>query len=215
LPPDLPAPEDIASGAAKLGVDLSPQQIRQLEHYAQRLMRWNAVHNLTAIRSGRELLTHHLLDSLAIVPHVSRLAAGEPARVLDVGSGGGFPGIVLAVADPSLRLTLVDAARKKCAFLTQVRLELRLQGVEVVHGRVETLSLPPQDIIVARALAALAQIVTWTVHLLKPGGCWLAMKGKRPDDELSALPRDVSAAVLPLRVPGLDEQRHLIVMRRA
>jgi 16S rRNA (guanine527-N7)-methyltransferase len=215
LPPDLLTPEDIAPGAAKLGVSLSREQARQLVDYAQLLMRWNSVHNLTSVRSGRELLTHHLLDSLSIVPHVVRLMAGEPARVLDVGSGGGLPGIVLAIAEPSLRLTLVDAVQKKCAFLTQARLELGLRNVEVVHGRAEALSLPPQDIIVARALAALAQIVAWTGHLLKSGGCWLAMKGKRPDDELSGLPRGVHAVVMPLQVPGLDEQRHLIEMRRA
>lgn len=215
MPPDSSLLEDIASGAEEFGVVLSRPQIHQLDDYAQLLMRWNSVHNLTAIRSNRELLTHHLLDSLAIVPHVVRLMAGEPARVLDVGSGGGLPGIVLAIAEPSLRLTLVDAVQKKCAFLTQARLELRLLNVEVVHGRVEALKLPAQDIIVARALGALATIVAWTGHLLKPGGCWLVMKGKRPDDELSALPPGVTAAALPLRVPGLDEQRHLIVMRRA
>ena len=215
MPPDLPTPEDIASGAAALGLELSGQQINQLAEYAQLLMRWNSVHNLTAVRGGREVLTHHLLDSLAIVPHLVRLVAGEPARVLDVGSGGGLPGLVLATVVPALRLTLVDAAQKKCAFLTQARLELRLSNVEVVHGRAETLTLPPQDIVVARALAALAQIAAWTGHLLKPGGCWLVMKGKRPDDELSALPPDLNAEAVPLQVPGLAEQRHLIVMRRA
>ena len=207
-------PAAIGSGAASLGVPLDEAQARRLADFAALLLRWNAVHNLTAVRAGDDFLTHHLLDSLALAPHV--LAAGGPeARILDVGSGGGLPGIVLAIAMPGASLTLVDAVQKKCAFLTQARLDLRLGNVEVEHARVEKLQAPPFDVVVSRALATLVQFVGWTRHLLKPQGRWLAMKGRRPDDELAQLPPDVIATVTGLRVPGLDEQRHVIAMRNA
>jgi len=212
LPPD-PSAEVIGAGAARLGVALDEAQLQTLAAYANLLVRWNATHNLTAIRGGEAMLTHHLLDSLAVVPHFARLTHGGAARVLDVGSGGGLPGIVLAVALPQARFTLVDAVQKKCAFLTQARLVLRLPNVEVVHARVEAMRGPLFDVIVSRALATLAQFVGWTRHLLAPGGCWLAMKGRSPADELAALPPDVRASVVPLSVPGLDEERHLIEMR--
>jgi 16S rRNA (guanine527-N7)-methyltransferase len=214
LPPD-PTADAIGSGAARLGVALEEAQLGKLAAYARLLVRWNATHNLTAIRGGEQMLTHHLLDSLSIVPHFARVTHGAAARVLDVGSGGGLPGIVIAVAVPQARVTLVDAVQKKCAFLTQARLELRLANVEVVHARVEALHEPAFDVIVCRALASLAQFVGWTRHLASPGGCWLAMKGKLPADELAALPPDVVATVVPLSVPGLDEARHLIEMRTA
>lgn len=205
----------IGAGAAQLGVVLDDRQLAQLAAYAHLLARWNATHNLTAIRGGEEILTHHLLDSLSLVPPFTRVTHGGAARVLDVGSGGGLPGIVLAIAVPQARLTLVDAVQKKCAFLTQARLELGLGNVEVVHGRVEALREPLFDVIVSRALATLGQFVGWTRHLLGPEGCWLAMKGKLPAEELAALPPDVRATVVPLSVPGLKEERHLIEMRTA
>jgi 16S rRNA (guanine527-N7)-methyltransferase len=213
LPPEL-TPAAIGGGAAALGVPLDAAQARRLAGFASLLLRWNAVHNLTAIRAGEDILTHHLLDSLALVPHV-RGAGGSAARVLDVGSGGGLPGVVLAVAMPEASLTLVDAVQKKCAFLTQARLDLGLDNVEVVHARVERLKTAPFDVIVSRALTTLAQFVDWTRHLLKPQGRWLAMKGRRPDDELAQLPANVVAATDALRVPGLEGQRHVISMRNA
>lgn len=213
MPPDL-SPTAIGAGAAQLGLALDDEQLRRLAAYAGLLSRWNAVHNLTAIRAGEDMLTHHLLDSLALVPHFIRIAAGVPVRVLDVGSGGGLPGIVLAIAAPQAHLTLVDAVQKKCAFLTQARLVLRLPNVEVVHARVEAMREPPFHVIVSRALATLAQFVGWTRHLLVADGCWLAMKGRLPADELAALPADVRAIVVPLSVPGLDGERHLIELRR-
>ena len=203
----------IGAGAAQLGLALDDEQLRRLAAYAALLSRWNAVHNLTAIRAGEDMLTHHLLDSLALVPPFARITGGASVRVLDVGSGGGLPGLVLAIAAPQARLTLVDAVQKKCAFLTQARLELRLSNVEVVHARIEAMSGPLHDVVVSRALASLAQFVGWTRHLLVPGGCWLAMKGRLPADELAALPADVQATVVPIAVPGLDEERHLIEMR--
>lgn len=212
LLPDLP-PAVIGAGAAQLGLALDDGQLQRLADYASLLARWNATHNLTAIRSGEDVLTHHLLDSLALVPHFTCATGGAAARVLDVGSGGGLPGIVLAIAAPRARLTLIDAVQKKCAFLTQARLELRLDNVEVIHGRVETLHAPLFDVVVSRALASLAQFIAWTRHLLKPAGCWLAMKGRFPAEELARLPSDVRAEVVPLRVPGLNEQRQLVEMR--
>ena len=212
MPPDL-SPTAIGAGAAQLGLALDDEQLRRLAAYAGLLSRWNAVHNLTAIRAGEDMLTHHLLDSLALVPPFARITGGGAVRVLDVGSGGGLPGLVLAIAAPQARLTLVDAVQKKCAFLTQVRLELRLDNVEVVHARVEALHGPQFDVIVSRALATLAQFVAWTRHLLKPEGCWLAMKGKMPGQELAELPADVRKTVIPMSIPGLNEERHLIAMR--
>lgn len=212
MPPE-PSAAAIGAGATQLGLDLKPRQLEQLADYARLLTRWNATHNLTAIRGSEETLTHHLLDSLSLVPSIMRIAQGAAVQVLDVGSGGGLPGIVLAVAAPQARLTLIDAVQKKCAFLTQARLELRLENVEVVHGRIEAMREPLFDVIVSRALATLAQFVVWTRHLLKPSGCWLAMKGKLPADELAALPPYVRATVVPLSVPGLNEERHLIEMR--
>ncbi len=210
-----PSAAAIGAGATRLGLELTERQLEQLADYAQLLARWNATHNLTAIRSGGEVLTHHLLDSLSLVPTLARITRGQAARVLDVGSGGGLPGIVLAVAAPQAQLTLIDAAQKKCAFLTQVRLELRLANVEVLHGRVEAMRERLFDVIVSRALATLAQFVGWTRHLLRPDGCWLAMKGRRPTDELERLPPDVRATAVALHVPGLDEERHLVEMRIA
>ncbi len=211
MPPDL-QPAQIAAGAAQLGVSLGEAQLQRLAAFGRLLLRWNAVHNLTAIRDN-ELLTHHLLDSLALVPALARHAACAAPRVLDVGSGGGLPGIVLAIALPQLRLTLVDASQKKCAFLIQARLELGLDNVDVVHGRVEKLRLAEFDVIVSRALTTLAQFVDWTRHLLKREGCWLAMKGRLPAEEMKSLPDQVLATATPLSVPGLEEQRHLIEMR--
>jgi 16S rRNA (guanine527-N7)-methyltransferase len=212
LPPDLTLTE-VGAGAAQLAVVLDDGQLQRLADYASLLARWNSVHNLTAIRRGEDVLTHHLLDSLALVPEFLRITGGAAVRVLDVGSGGGLPGLVLAIAAPRVRLTLVDAVQKKCAFLTQARLDLRLDNVEVVHSRVEALRMPPFEVIVSRALTTLAQFVAWTRHLLTPAGCWLAMKGKLPEDELAALPPDVRATAVRLVVPGLKEQRHLIEMR--
>ncbi len=212
MPPDL-RPEVIGAGATQLGIALDEAQLARLAAFASLLARWNATHNLTAIRGADDMLTHHLLDSLALVPHVIRVTAGAAARVLDVGSGGGLPGMVLAISAPQARVTLVDAVQKKCAFLTQARLELGLGNVEVVHSRVEALRVPPFDVIVSRALSTLAQFVAWTRHLLKPGGCWLAMKGGLPAEEVSELPPGVRAEVIPLQVPGLKQQRHLIEMR--
>lgn len=187
-----------------------------MQAFASLLSRWSRVHNLTAITSEAQIVSHHLLDSLALVGPLKDLLSGHtaaPVRVLDVGAGGGLPGIPLAIACPQLQVTLIDAVQKKTAFLTQAALELRLSNVRVVHGRVEALA-GEFDVITSRAFAALADFVAWTRHLLTPGGTWLAMKGRIDPAEIAALPPNVQVvAVLPLAVPGLAEERHLLEIR--
>jgi 16S rRNA (guanine527-N7)-methyltransferase len=195
---------------------LTGAQIEQLQAFASLLLRWSRVHNLTAITAEPQIVSHHLLDSLALVGPLRNMLTGHaatPARLLDVGAGGGLPGIPLAIACPQLQVTLIDAVQKKTAFLTQVALELRLSNVRVVHGRVEAL-VGEYDVITSRAFAALADFVVWTRHLLAPGGAWLAMKGRIDPAEIAALPPDVHlVTVLPLAVPGLAEERHLLEVR--
>ncbi len=214
-PPELDA-RALAAGAATLGLALTDIQIKALSSFGELLTRWNRVYNLTAIRVGERMLTHHLLDSLSLVPPLVAVGARQsqaPLRVLDVGSGGGLPGIPLAIACPHVEVTMVDTVQKKTAFLTQAAVELHLTNVRVLHARVENLT-GQFDVITSRAFAALADFVGWTRHLLAPGGCWLAMKGRLDPAELAALPSSVSvSASLPLRVPGLAEERHLLEIR--
>ena len=209
----------ITSGAAELGLQLSSSQSDALARYAALLLRWNAVHNLTAIQAPADVLSHHLLDSLAIVPEVQRVAGDAATRVLDVGSGGGLPGVALAIAAPNLQVTLVDKVQKKVAFLTQVMVELGLYNVDCVHSRVETLKAEsPFELIVARAFASLTEFIGLTRHLLAPGGWWFAMKGALPSDELNELKRvlpDVRARTVRLDVPRLNAERHLVLMQVA
>lgn len=204
----------VASGAAQLAVELSRAQTEQFGRFAALLLKWNAVHNLTAIDRPEDVVPLHLLDSLAIVPQADAFAGVRPLRVLDVGAGGGLPGIPLAIARPQWRFWLIDKIRKKVAFLQQVRAELRLANVEVVHGRVETWQPAERfDVIVARAFASLSELVARTRHLQAPGGVWFAMKGAVPESEIAALPADVRVQrTVKLRVPLLDGQRHLIIL---
>ena len=203
----------------QLGLHLSASQSNALAQYAALLMRWNAVHNLTAIDTPADVLSHHLFDSLAIVPEMQRILGPRVSRLLDVGAGGGLPGVVLAVAAPHLQVTLVDKVQKKIAFLTQVKVELELQNVKCVHSRVETLRTEsPFALIVARAFASLTEFVSVTRHLLAPNGWWFAMKGALPSDELSELSRShpgVCARVVRLHVPRLNAERHLVLMQDA
>ncbi|MFN7570897.1 MAG: 16S rRNA (guanine(527)-N(7))-methyltransferase RsmG [Betaproteobacteria bacterium] len=207
---------DVAAGARALGVELSAEQADQLAGYAGLLRRWNTVYNLTAIDSASDVLTHHLLDSLSIVPHFLKKLDNKDARVLDVGSGGGLPGIPLAIAFPSLRVTLLDKVGKKAAFLLQAKVELGLANVEVVHGRVEDYRpVQPFDAIVSRAFAALGDFVALTGHLLAPTGFWAAMKGPAADDERAGLPAAVRVSEdIPLTVPGLAAERRLLILER-
>lgn len=197
---------------------MSEAQSRLLLRYTELLLRWNAVHNLTAIESPALVLTHHLLDSLAIVPQIRRILGERPTRTLDVGAGGGLPGIPLAIAAPDLHVTLIDKVQKKVAFLTQAKVELALDNVECIHGRVETLRPEqPFELIVARAFASLAELVHVTRHVLAARGWWCAMKGALPHAELDALATsapDVRVVeAIRLQVPNLEAERHLILMQ--
>jgi 16S rRNA (guanine527-N7)-methyltransferase len=185
-------------------------------HYLNLLAKWNAAYNLTAVRDPAQMRSQHLADCLAVVEPLRRqLGSGIPARLLDVGSGGGLPGVVLAIAEPVWDVTCVDAVGKKAAFIRQVAGELALPNLHAAHARVESLQAEPFDVITARAFDSLANFTRLTRALLKPAGVWVAMKGKRPNDELAALPLDVSAFhVEPLVVAGLEAERCLIWMRK-
>ena len=197
----------LAAGLADLGIALSDEAQRKLLAFRDLLLKWNKTYNLTALRDPEQAISHHLLDSLSILPHVG------PEPMLDVGSGGGLPGIPLAIARPELSVGLVDTVQKKATFLQQASIELDLKNVAVHHARVEEMQGQYAQIS-SRAFAEIALFVALTRHLLAPGGRWLAMKGQRPDDELKALPDDIAVeAIVPLDVPGLAAERHLIILR--
>lgn len=216
----------LREGLAALGLALPDAAVRQLLDYMAALERWNRVYNLTAVRAPAEMLTHHLLDSLAVVaplrrhlglPPVPAQAleglSAAPVRVLDVGSGGGLPGVVLAIACPDLQVTCVDAVAKKAAFVGQVAASLRLPHLRGVHARVESLK-GPFDLICSRAFSSLTDFAVLSRAALAPHGVWMAMKGRVPHDEMAALPADVEVFhVEPLTVPGLDAERCLVWMR--
>jgi 16S rRNA (guanine527-N7)-methyltransferase len=203
----------LIEGASELGVTLDEPQQDKLLDYVALLAKWNGVYNLTAIRDPRQMLIQHILDSLAIVPH---LAVRPAATALDVGSGGGLPGIVMAVTLPDWHVTLNDIVHKKSAFQTQAKAELKLANLAVVTGRVESLRPGHEvpglfDVIVSRAFADLADFVGLARHLLAPGGSIWAMKGVRPDDEIDRLPDGAQVKqIVRLQVPSLDAERHLI-----
>jgi 16S rRNA (guanine527-N7)-methyltransferase len=209
-------PAALAAGAAQLGLALDARQVDRLVRYARLLLRWNSVHNLTAIEEPAQVLTHHLLDSLAVAQPLLQQGQGRALRILDVGAGGGLPGIPLAVALPQWRFTLLDRVGKKVAFLTQVVLELGLDNVEPVQQRIEQYRPPrPFDAIVCRAFAALVDFVRLTEPLLAATGFWAAMKAAGAAAELAALPATVRLVEeVPLYVPGLDAQRRLLFLAR-
>ncbi|SMF03811.1 16S rRNA (guanine(527)-N(7))-methyltransferase RsmG [Pseudogulbenkiania subflava] len=198
---------ELTHGLAELKLDLTQEQIARLESYLALLAKWNQTYNLTAVREEERMVSYHLLDSLTLVP---QLAGGT--RLLDVGSGGGMPGIPAAIARPDLQVVLLDSNHKKTTFLRQAVIELKLDNVEVVTNRVEAYQ-PEQkfDRITSRAFAELAEFVKLTRHLLAPGGQYVAMKGVYPYEEIAMLPEGFGVAeVVPLTVPGLDAERHLV-----
>ncbi|CAG9229254.1 16S rRNA m(7)G527 methyltransferase [Paraburkholderia caribensis] len=203
----------LEDGLRELDIDLTTEQKGKLLDYVALLAKWNAVYNLTAIRDPRQMLIQHILDSLSIVLHLATLG---PATLLDVGSGGGLPGIVLAIVFPEWSITVNDIVQKKSAFQSQAKAELGLGNLSVVTGRVENLrpgiEVPGKfDAIVSRAFAELADFVTLARHLVADDGAIWAMKGVRPDGEIERLPEGAHVKqVIRLKVPALDAERHLI-----
>jgi 16S rRNA (guanine527-N7)-methyltransferase len=201
----------LGDGIAELKLDLSDAQQGKLMDYLALLFKWNSVYNLTSVRDPMQMVTHHLLDSLAAVP-----AFEGAASVLDVGAGGGLPGIVLAIARPDMKVALIDTVHKKTAFLTQVKAELGLANVTVHTARVEQLQVPHKfDVITSRAFADLSDFVNWSGHLLAEGGRFIALKGVAPAEEQQRLPAEWSVSELrPLQVPKMEAERHLVFIQR-
>ena len=205
----------LRAGVQALGLSLSADQQQRLLDYVALIQKWNKVYNLTALRDPADMLTHHLLDSLTAVAPLTRHTQGQAMRVLDVGSGGGLPGVVLAICMPELKVTCVDTVAKKAAFVQQVAAALRLPNLRGIHARVESLT-DPYAVICSRAFASLPDFVTWSRSALAEGGVWMAMKGKPPQDEIAALPPGVQVFhVEPLAVPGLDVGRCMVWLRPA
>jgi 16S rRNA (guanine527-N7)-methyltransferase len=197
----------LAAGLADLGLNVPDSAQQKLLAFRDLLLKWNKTYNLTALRDPAQAISHHLLDSLAILPLL------DGGNLLDVGSGGGLPGIPLAIARPELQVCMVDTVQKKTTFLQQAVIELGLKNVTVNHARVEEMQGQYAQI-TSRAFAELGLFVSLTRHLLAPNGRWLAMKGIRPDDELKGLPADIVVeAIIPLTVPGLGAERHLIILK--
>lgn len=203
--------EQLARGIAALGLDLSPAAQEKLLAFAALLGKWNKVYNLTALRDEEQVVSHHLLDSLAVLPHL-----GKAKRLADIGSGGGLPGIPLAIARPDLQVALVESSQKKSAFLQQARIELGLANVSVLCERVEAWQPEEKcDVVISRAFSDLAEFVRLSGHLLAEGGALLAMKGVHPYEEIAQLPAGWRVAeVIPLQVPGVEGARHLVRVER-
>ena len=198
----------LVAGLSTLALALDDAAIERLLDYVELLVRWNAAYNLTAVRDPDEMVTRHLLDSLAIAPHVSG------ATLADLGSGAGLPGIPLAVSAPEREILLVDSNGKKARFLREAVRKLALAKTRVAESRVENVE-GSFDCITARAFASLGDMLAWGGHLLAPGGRWLALKGRFPDDELAAVPDTFTIEkTIELNVPGLDAERHLVILKR-
>ena len=204
----------LRQGVVALGLTLSDTQIAQLLGYHALIQKWNKVYNLTAIRDPAEMLTHHLLDSLAIIAPLMRQTSSASVNMLDVGAGAGLPGVVVAICCPQVSVTCVDAVAKKMAFVRQVATELKLSNLKALHARVETLT-DKYDVITSRAFATLLDFVTGSRAALKPDtGVWLAMKAKDTSAEVAELPSDVQVFhVEQLTVPGLDAERCIVWMK--
>lgn len=229
---DHPQRAALLAGLQTLGLPLPDEQVTRLLRYLDLIARWNKTYNLTAVRDPNEMLTQHLLDCLAVVTPLARAAAeltragmagqgatghDQPAlRLLDVGSGAGLPGVVLAITHPEWAVTCVDTVGKKAAFIRQVGVELGLRNLTATHQRVEEMTVPAFHIVTSRAFASLLDFVSLTRERLAPGGVWAAMKARLADEERAAVPADVQMFhVEPLAVPGLDAQRCVVWMRRA
>jgi len=198
--------ELLAAGIAEMGLSVSSDTQQKLLSYISLLQKWNNVYNLTAVRDPLEMVTLHLLDSLSVLPYI------QVKSLLDVGSGGGLPGVVLAICLPQLKVTTIDAVQKKAIFMRQVKGELGLDNLEVVHARVESYQPAEKfDAIISRAFSELGLFIGLTKHLIKENGQWLAMKGQVPQDEFNGLTLS-PAKIIPLKVAGLEAKRHLVVL---
>jgi 16S rRNA (guanine527-N7)-methyltransferase len=214
--------EQLGKAAISLGLNLDAAQQGALLEYLALIQKWTKVYNLTAVRNPDEMLTHHLLDSLAVIaPLQKHLAAlkeqgvvGDKPRLLDVGSGAGLPGIVIAICCPHITVHCVDTVAKKAAFIQQVAVTLKLPNLRGIHARVESLT-EPYDVVSSRAFASLVDFATWSEKALAEQGVWMGMKGKHPADEMAALPAFVEVFhVEQLVVPGLDAERCIVWMRK-
>jgi len=202
----------LAEGIAEMQLEVSAEQQGRLMDYLALMFKWNSVYNLTSLRDPMQMVTHHLLDSLAAVP-----AFADAKNVLDVGSGGGLPGIVLAIVRPDMKVSMIDTVHKKTAFLTQVKAELGLANVTIYTMKVQELAVSDKfDVITSRAFADLSDFVNWSSHLLAEGGRYIALKGVAPEDERQRLPAEWKVEKLePLRVPRLGAERHLVFISKA
>ncbi|MEI6549384.1 MAG: 16S rRNA (guanine(527)-N(7))-methyltransferase RsmG [Betaproteobacteria bacterium] len=212
--------QGLSHGIESLSLNVAEPQQRQLLSYMALIQKWNKVYNLTALRQAQEILTHHLLDSLsAVSPLLGHIAktkgdANAGIELLDVGSGGGLPGVVIAICCPNIRVTCVDTVSKKAAFVQQVAASLRLSNLRGVHARVESLT-GPYDLICSRAFASLPDFVSWSAAALSDGGVWMAMKGKLPEAEMAGLPSFAEVFhVEQLQVPGLEADRCMVWMKK-
>jgi 16S rRNA (guanine527-N7)-methyltransferase len=200
--------QQLVRGLEVLDLTLAPSRVEKLLGYLALLAKWNKVYNLTAVRDESRMVSHHLLDSLAVLPHIGAM------RMLDVGSGGGLPGIPLSIARPEMQVTLLDSNQKKAAFLKQAAIELELDNVEVTGERVEKFQgTKGYDLIISRAFADLGEFVSAARHLVLPDGLFVAMKGVYPNEEIGHLPAGFKVdRVVPLTVPWLDAKRHLVIV---
>ena len=211
------AEQTLRDGLRSLGLDLDDRQVAQLLAYLAMIGKWTQVYNLTAVRDPSEMMTHHLLDSLAAVSPLNRqlrqMGLEGGARLLDVGAGAGLPGVVIAICCPTVAVTCVDAVAKKAAFIKQAALELKLTNLAGLHKRVEQVT-EPYDVICSRAFASLGDFTGWSAKALALGGVWMAMKGKHPASEIEALDKAIEVFhVEQLTVPGLVAERCIVWMR--
>ncbi|UOO87930.1 16S rRNA (guanine(527)-N(7))-methyltransferase RsmG [Vitreoscilla massiliensis] len=197
-------------GLQQMQIELSAEQQQKLLDYVALLLKWNSTYNLTALRQEDQMLSHHVLDSLTLLPYLDGVA-----QLIDVGSGGGMPGIPTAICRPDIQITLLDSNSKKTSFLSQAVIELGLSNVKVITGRVEAVEGIEFDAITSRAFAELRDFVTLTSQLLRVDGRWLAMKGVHPYEEIAQLPEDVHVAqVDKLTVPSLEAERHMVIIQK-
>ena len=210
--------KDLRAGLHSLDLELTDQQVSQILDYQALIGKWTKVYNLTAVRDPAEMLTHHLLDSLAVIAplqrYLSQSGLSQGSRLLDVGSGAGLPGVIIAICCPTVSVTCVDTVAKKAAFIKQAALALKLPKLTGLHARVESID-QDFDVICSRAFASLNDFTQWSTAALAPTGVWMAMKGKQPADELALLPEGVTVFhVEQLQVPGLNAERCVLWMRQ-